>query len=58
MVPLPVPVVSGQRSAVSADKIAQEPASDHWLLAAVPSVQLFVDRAQLVRPEQGCGIAK
>src|SRR5213076_2942684 len=48
--PLPVPAASGQRSVVSADKAAAEPASDHWLLAAVPSVQLFVDRAQAAEP--------
>jgi predicted ATPase/DNA-binding SARP family transcriptional activator len=61
--PLPVPVASGQWSVASPTKSKTSPSlpeltTDHWplttgltTLAACPSVQLFVDRAQTALPE-------
>jgi predicted ATPase len=50
--PLPVPA-AGQRYQVASEggSSSSELVIDYWLLATVPSVQLFVDRAQAVRPE-------
>src|SRR5205823_2374648 len=50
--PLPVPVASSQYPVSSKGKsVPPELATGYWLLATVPSVRLFVDRAQAARSD-------